>query len=161
MPPIPPNDAPPARIPWPPILIALALAGGAALDRLSGGALAGLAAFPGARFFGGVIVAMALANDVWCALSFRRVRTTIMPHRPASQLATEGPFRWSRNPIYISHVALVLGVALLTGSPFTLLLAPLVAIGLQKLSVEPEERHLLSKFGDEYRAYMARTRRWL
>ncbi len=58
-------------------------------------------------------------------------------------------------------MAVVFGLALLLRSPFTLLLTPLLAFGLQKLSVEPEERHLLLKFGDDYRAYMARTRRWL
>lgn len=160
---MPPEDAesPPARAPWPPILIAAAILAGIALDHASGGALRGALAFPGATAAGGVLVALALANDLWCALIFQRRGTTIMPHRAASALATEGPFRWSRNPIYVSHVAVVLGVGLLIGSPFTILLAPLLAVGLQKLSIEPEERHLLRKFGDDYRAYMARTRRWL
>jgi protein-S-isoprenylcysteine O-methyltransferase Ste14 len=74
---------------------------------------------------------------------------------------TEGPFRFSRNPIYVSHVALIFGLGLFLGSPFTLLLTPLLAIGLTKLAIEPEERHLLEKFGGDYRSYMARTRRWL
>ncbi len=161
MPPPPQADAPPARAPWPPILIAVTLISGLALDHLSGGAVSGLTAFPGARLLGGVIVALALANDVWCARVFARRKTTILPHRAASHLATDGPFRWSRNPIYVSHVAVVLGLGLLLASPFTVLLTPLLAFGLQKLSVEPEERHLVAKFGAEYRAYMARTRRWL
>ncbi len=154
-------DAPPSRAPWPPILIALAIFSGRALDMASGGALAGLVSFPGAQLLGGAIVALALANDAWCAIIFARRNTTIMPHRAATHLATDGPFRWSRNPIYISHVAVVLGLGLLIGSPFVALSTPLLALGLQKLAVEPEERHLLAKFGDEYRAYAARTRRWL
>ncbi|HEY8160937.1 MAG: methyltransferase family protein [Methylocystis sp.] len=154
-------DAPPSRAPWPPILIALAILSGRALDKASGGALAGLVSFPGAQLLGGAIVALALANDIWCAVTFARHKTTIMPHRAASQLATDGPFRWSRNPIYISHVAVVLGLGLLIGSPFAVLSTPLLALGLQKLAVEPEEQHLLAKFGDDYRAYTARTRRWL
>ncbi|WP_424361191.1 methyltransferase family protein [Methylocystis parvus] len=156
-----PQDAPPARAPWPPILIALSVLGGLALDRLSGGGFSALVSFPGAPILGGLIVALALANDIWCASVFARHKTTIMPHRPASRLATDGPFRWSRNPIYVSHVAVVLGLGLLLGSPFTVLLTPLLALGLQKLSIEPEERHLAAKFGEDYRAYMARTRRWL
>jgi protein-S-isoprenylcysteine O-methyltransferase Ste14 len=154
-------DAPPSRAPWPPILIALAILSGRALDKASGGALAGLVSFPGAQLLGGAIVALALANDIWCAVTLARHKTTIMPHRAASQLATDGPFRWSRNPIYISHVAVVLGLGLLIGSPFAVLSTPLLALGLQKLAVEPEEQHLLAKFGDDYRAYTARTRRWL
>lgn len=159
----PPADKipPPARTPWPPILIALTIVAGLALDRMSGGGLAKFLAFPGAQLLGGLIVALALVNDFWCALVLARHETTIMPHRAASRLVTEGPFRWSRNPIYVSHVAIVIGVALLISSPFVALLAPVLAFGLQKLAIEPEERHLLLKFGDDYRAYMARTRRWL
>jgi protein-S-isoprenylcysteine O-methyltransferase Ste14 len=156
----PPQDVP-ARAPWPPTLIVATLLCGGALDRLSGGALAGFAAFHGATALGGLLVALALANDLWCARVFARLGTTILPHRAASRLATDGPFRLSRNPIYVSHVAIVLGLGLLLGSPFTILLTPLLALGLQKLAVEPEERHLLGKFGEDYRAYMARTRRWL
>ncbi|MGJ0507252.1 MAG: methyltransferase family protein [Methylocystis sp.] len=161
MTPAPEADAPPARAPWPPILIILALILGRTLDWLTGGALAGLLAFPAAPLLGGVIVALALANDVWCALTFARLKTTILPHRAASRLATEGAFRFSRNPIYVSHVAVVLGLGLLMRSPFVILLTPALAVALQKWSIEPEERHLLAKFGAQYQAYMARTRRWL
>ena len=153
--------AAPARLPWPPILISATILAGLVLDHMTGDAFPGLAAFPGATVLGGGLVALALANDAWCAATFARRRTTVLPHRAASHLATDGPYRFSRNPIYISHLAVVVGVALLISSPFTLLLTPLLAFGLQKLSVEPEERHLLAKFGEDYRAYMARTRRWL
>lgn len=157
----PEEVAPPARIPWPPLLILAALLAGRALDGLTGGALAGLVAFPGAPLLGGLIVALALANDLWCATTFARLETTILPHRAATHLATEGPFRFSRNPIYVSHVAVVFGLGLLLGSPFVVLLTPALAFALQKLSIEPEERHLAAKFGADYRAYVARTRRWL
>jgi protein-S-isoprenylcysteine O-methyltransferase Ste14 len=156
-----PSQDTPARAPWPPILIVATLLCGGALDRLSGGALSGLVSFPGAATLGGLLVALAIANDLWCATVFARLGTTILPHRAASRLATDGPFRFSRNPIYVSHVTIVLGLGLLLGSPFAVLLTPALAFGLQKLAVEPEERHLLGKFGDDYRAYMARTRRWL
>lgn len=159
--PSPDADAPPARAPWPPILIVLTLILGRVLDRLTGGALASLVSFSVAPLLGGLIVALALANDVWCALTFARLKTTILPHRAASKLATEGPFRFSRNPIYVSHVAVTLGLGLLMGSPFVVLLTPALAFALQKLSIEPEERHLGAKFGGDYQAYMARTRRWL
>jgi protein-S-isoprenylcysteine O-methyltransferase Ste14 len=157
----PQADEPPARAPWPPILMALALLAGLALDRLSGGAFKVLADFPASQLLGVLIVAIALANDIWCARLFARHNTTILPHRAASHLVTEGPFRWSRNPIYVSHVALVFGLGLLLSSSFTLLSTPLLALLLQKLSIEPEERRLTAKFQDQYLAYMAHTRRWL
>ena len=134
---------------------------GLALDWASGGLLLSLATFAGARVAGGVIVALALANDIWCAATLARHETTILPHRAATRLATDGPFQWSRNPIYISHVALVFGLGLLIGSPFTMILTPFLALALQKFAIEPEERHLTRKFGAEYAAYLARTRRWL
>lgn len=155
------EDAPPARAPWPPIFIAATLAAGMGLDAATGHALTALVSFPHAGTLGGLIVALALANDIWCAAIFARLKTTILPHRAASHLATQGPFRWSRNPIYVSHVAVVAGLALLLSSPFTLLLTPLLAYGLTTFAIMPEERHLLRKFGAEYQAYMARTRRWL
>lgn len=155
------HDPPPSRLPWPPILIAAAIVCGLFLDKVSADAFHALVSFPGATLLGGAMVALALANDVWCARVLARLETTILPHRAATHLATDGPYQWSRNPIYVSHVAIVLGIGLLVASPFTILLTPLLAFSLQKLSIEPEERHLSGKFGEEYRAYMARARRWL
>lgn len=155
------SSAPPSPIPWPPILMATTLAAGMALDAATGASLIDRASSSLPQVAGVAIVLLALANDVWCFRILSRHQTTIMPHRAASYLVTEGPFRFSRNPIYVSHVALIFGLGLFLGSPFTLLLTPLLAIGLTKLAIEPEERHLLGKFGDDYRSYMARTRRWL
>ena len=154
-------DASPSRIPWPPILMAMTLAAGLALDAATRASLIDRASSSLTQVAGAAIVMLALANDVWCFRILSRHQTTIMPHRAASFLVTEGPFRFSRNPIYVSHVALIFGLGLLLGSPFTLLLTPVLAFGLTKLAIEPEERHLLEKFGDDYRSYMARTRRWL
>ncbi len=155
-------NAPPSRMPWPPILMAMTLAAGLALDAATGASLIDRASSSSiALVAGAAIVVLALANDVWCFRILSRHQTTILPHRAASFLVTEGPFRFSRNPIYISHVALIFGLGLFLGSPFTLLLTPVLAFGLTKLAIEPEERHLLGKFGDDYRSYMARTRRWL
>jgi len=155
------RDPPPARAPWPPILMAAVVIAGRAMDALSAGAFEALLSSSFVAVIGVVIVALALANDMWCAMTLARHRTTIMPHRAASHLATDGPFSRSRNPIYVSHVAVIFGLGLLMKSPFTILLTPLLAVGLTKLSIEPEERHLQRKFGDDYCAYMARTRRWL
>lgn len=155
------SDPPPSRLPWPPLLVVIVIVAGLACDRLSGGALSAYVMFPGAGLVGGVIVSLAFANDLWCAATLARHQTTILPHRASVRLVTDGSYSWSRNPIYVSHVALVLGLGLLLGSPFIIMLAPALALALQKLAIEPEERHLVRKFGDEYRPYMARTRRWL
>ncbi|WP_159731072.1 isoprenylcysteine carboxylmethyltransferase family protein [Methylosinus sp. Ce-a6] len=150
---------PPSPIAWPPLLLLAAIAGGAALDALL--PLAEGAWPPAARIAGGLIVALALANDLWCAALMRRQGTTIRPDRAVSSLVTTGPYRWSRNPIYVSHVALVAGLGLALGSAWMLLLTPALAFSLQRLAIEREERHLSQRFGAEFDAYVARTRRWL
>ena len=101
---------PPSRIAWPPRLVIVAIALGALLDAFL--PLSDSAWPPSARVAGGLIVALALANDVWCALLMRRQGTTMRPDRAVSSLVIAGPFRWSRNPIYVSHVALVAGLGL-------------------------------------------------
>ncbi|MBG0811080.1 isoprenylcysteine carboxylmethyltransferase family protein [Methylosinus sp. H3A] len=150
---------PPSRIAWPPRLVVVVVALGALLDAV-------LPLYDGhwptsARVAGGLIVALALANDIWCALLMRRQGTTMRPDRAVSSLVIAGPFRWSRNPIYVSHVALVAGLGLAFGSVWMILLTPALAFGLQRLAIEREERHLSQKFGAQFDAYVARTRRWL
>lgn len=155
-----PARAAPARLPWPPIFIAATVALGIVLDKLFGWSPAFMATQP-MRLIGVAMIAIAFANDLWCARHFMRRRTTILPHRAAAALVTDGPFRFSRNPIYISHLVTTAGIGLLIASPFTVLLTPVLAAALTKFSIEPEERHLEASFGDDYRAYMARTPRWL
>ncbi|WP_018266149.1 methyltransferase family protein [Methylosinus sp. LW4] len=150
---------PPSRIAWPPLLLLAAIAGGALLDLLL--PLSEDAWPLGARIAGGLIVALALANDLWCASLMRRQGTTIRPDRAVSSLVTAGPYQWSRNPIYVSHVALIAGLGLALGSTWMLLLTPVAAVLVQRLAIEREERHLSQRFGAEFDAYVARTRRWL
>jgi len=152
------NERLPSRIPWPPLLFLAAVVVARALDHFA----------PGPSFSssflemtGGVVIALALANDVWCAMTLRRHGTTVLPHRAVSALVTTGPYRRSRNPIYISELALTLGLALLLGSFWIALSTPILFLGLTKLAIEPEERHLRAKFGADFDAYAARTPRWL
>lgn len=156
-----PTASPPARLPWPPLLMAATVAAGLALGRFVGEATGSLLAGVIFQAAGGVLVAAALALDIWCARTLAHRETTILPHRAASSLVIEGPYRFSRNPIYIAHVTLVMGVGLILAAPFIVALTPLLALGLQKLSIEPEERHLHDQFGADFDAYVARTPRWL
>ena len=154
-------DAPPSRTPWPPILMASTIVTGIALDaatRSAWGVFPDTAIIRGA---GGAIAIAALALEFWCARTLAGHETTILPHRVARTLVTDGPFRWSRNPIYIAHIALVLATGVFFASPFIVALTPLLALALLKLAIEPEERHLLARFGGDYRAYLAQTPRWL
>ncbi len=147
---------PPTRIPWPPILIAATIGSGLLLDQL-----APLPMTRSWQIIGGALVVLALLNDIWCALALRRHRTTILPHRAVSTLVTSGPYSLSRNPIYVSHVALTAGVGMMLGNLWIVLLTPALVTALMRLSILPEEAHLARKFGPAFAAYAARTRRWL
>lgn len=160
------NDAdraappPPATVPWPPLLLAAVAAAAVALGY-------GLPiAWPGegdlmARLAGLGLGLAGLALFAWAAWTLKRHGTTILPDRAADALVTDGPFRWRRNPIYIAHVLILLGVAELTRNVWFALLAPAYVGLVTWLAVLPEERHLEARFGDAYRAYKARTRRWI
>lgn len=153
--------APPNRIPWPPLIYLLAAAVAWLLHIVSplpwpdGPVRVVLAAI------GLCIGCTAIALDIVTMLAFRRHRTTIMPHRSASALITEGPFAKSRNPIYVGNTMLVLGAGLLFGLAWFIPAAFIAAWAVQKLAIEREERHLAQKFGSDWEAYAARTPRWL
>ena len=97
----------------------------------------------------------------WGLSLFWRVRTAVMPNRPASSLVLEGPYRFSRNPMYTGVTAMYLGLALWSNTLWTLLLLPLVLLLLWKAVIQKEERYLSQAFGDQYADYCRRVRRWL
>lgn len=93
--------------------------------------------------------------------AMERAGTNVLPTKPALALVHDGPYRVSRNPLYIAVLGIFLGVALLIDSlAMVLLLLPVIAV-LQWGVVLREERYLTGKFGDDYRAYCARVRRWI
>jgi protein-S-isoprenylcysteine O-methyltransferase Ste14 len=154
-------DCPPVRFPWPPFLILVTVVSGVMLDSITGGVMKEFFTTTLLRTMGGVLIGGALALEVWSLRTLKNKKTTIWPHRSSSSLAVNGPYRFSRNPIYIAHVTFTLGIGLLVASPFIVLLTPLLAFGDQKLAIEPEERHLLAKFGEDFRTYLLQTPRWL
>jgi protein-S-isoprenylcysteine O-methyltransferase Ste14 len=85
----------------------------------------------------------------------------VAPHRSASHLVTAGAFALSRNPIYLADTLVMIGIGLISGIAWFLLLAPLAGFLTQKLAIEPEERHLEARFGKKYRDYRKRVRRWI
>ena len=76
-------------------------------------------------------------------------------------MVTDGPYRYSRNPLYLRVTLLYLGFAFLVNDVWLLAVLPLVLIVLYVGVIRREERYLEAKFGDEYRAYKATVRRWL
>jgi protein-S-isoprenylcysteine O-methyltransferase Ste14 len=107
----------------------------------------------------GVIVGLFLAG--WGLLVFFRARTAIIPNQPARRLVTSGPYRFSRNPMYVGLSALYVGLALLFNVAWPIVLFPFVVIALVRLVIRREERYLAGAFGDAYALYRQRVRRWL
>ncbi len=93
--------------------------------------------------------------------AFQRVGTNVFPTQPAIALALDGPYRRTRNPLYIAALGVYLGVALWVDALVPILLLPVVAAGLHWGIVKPEERYLEEKFGQQYTEYRARVPRWL
>jgi protein-S-isoprenylcysteine O-methyltransferase Ste14 len=84
-----------------------------------------------------------------------------VPGEPATALVTAGPYRFTRNPVYIGFVLVYFGLSIVLTSVWVLLLLAPVLVILQRGVVKPEEAYLERKFGDAYRAYEARVPRWL
>ena len=113
------------------------------------------------RGLGWILIGIGLAGFAWALWAIWRQRTTVNPYKAASNLVTRGPFAWTRNPIYVSDWFVYLGATLLLGSAWPLLFAPLVWAAMRFAVIAHEEAHLEAKFGDEYREYKSRVKRWL
>ena len=94
-------------------------------------------------------------------LTFRRLKTPVNPYAPTTALAQGGPYRFTRNPMYLGLVLMTVGFALVMNSMWLILIAVPVLLALRNLVIVHEERYLEGKFGDEYREYSKRVRRWL
>lgn len=108
-----------------------------------------------------LLVLVAAGILLWGMATMARARTAILPNRPASALVADGPFRFSRNPLYVAMTILYVAAALWTGSGTSLLLLPVVIAVMQVFVIRREERYLESRFGEEYRSYCRRVRRWI
>ena len=151
----------PNRIPWPPILLVATLAFAIALQWLAPLPwIYGFAALE-ATALGLTMIVAAFAIDIWAALVFRSHKTTIMPHQASTRLVTRGPFRFSRNPIYVGNLMVVAGLGLVLSNLWLLIATPILGFALTKLAIRREERHMEALFGDQWRDYRTRVRRWI
>jgi protein-S-isoprenylcysteine O-methyltransferase Ste14 len=160
MPDQPPNTIP-NTIPWPPLLYGAAVLAALLLHLIAPLPWVTGAVSVAALMLGILLVAIAVAVELATALTFRRHKTTILPHRPASALITTGPFALSRNPIYTANTMLLAGAGLIFGIAWLLPAAALAAILTHHLAVLREEKHLEAKFGNAWTAYARKTPRWL
>lgn len=148
----------PNVLPWPPMLLVAAAVGAIALGNWLPLAL------PESRFVnwpGLLLAAIGIGFDAWAIVTMRRANTNVLPHRAADRLVSWGPFRLSRNPIYLGNTLLLVGVGLATGNGWFVITAFIAAALVDRLAIRREERHLSSRFGADWVAYAAKTPRWL
>jgi protein-S-isoprenylcysteine O-methyltransferase Ste14 len=111
---------------------------------------------------GVLAIGAALVLALSAVATFRRRGTTILPvRRPTRAIVDSGPYRFTRNPMYVGMAVAYVGGSLLLNSVWPLLLLPLAVLAVDRYVIAREERYLGAKFGDEYAAYTRRVRRWL
>jgi protein-S-isoprenylcysteine O-methyltransferase Ste14 len=114
------------------------------------------------RILAGVVgLAAVLALDTTAMSRFARAGTAVNPMRAPSAIVTGGPYRYTRNPMYVGMAVLYVGIAVAAGILWALAFLPLVLLAVDRLVIAREEPYLSAKFGDEYERYRARVRRWL
>ena len=110
---------------------------------------------------GSLLIILALVTILWSARTFRGAKTEVLTSRPASTIVSHGPYRFSRNPIYIAMFLGMAGLALLLNTLW-LVVAMLVIFAVLRFGVVArEEAYLERKFGQTYTDYKSRVRRWL
>jgi protein-S-isoprenylcysteine O-methyltransferase Ste14 len=115
----------------------------------------------GVRPIGLIFVLLGLALALWGVAVFRRAKTTIMPFRASSAVVQDGPYRFTRNPMYVGMTLGYLGASLLFNTAWPMILLPLVLWAMVRLVITREEAFLSATFGSEYDDYRRRVRRWL
>ena len=101
------------------------------------------------------------AAAVWCLSIFRRRHTTTVPFVRSTELVTSGPYRFSRNPMYVSLTLMYLGEAAVLAQAWPLATLILVVVYVNGVVIPYEESRLRAAFGADYEAYGRQVRRWL
>jgi protein-S-isoprenylcysteine O-methyltransferase Ste14 len=110
---------------------------------------------------GAMLIALGIGFATWACLLFMRMKTAIYPTGHARQLVVSGPYRFTRNPMYVAMSAAHAGLALMFQLLWTLALLPVVMIVCYRLVIRREENYLEAEFGGAYWDYKRRVRRWL
>ncbi|MEP6691843.1 MAG: isoprenylcysteine carboxylmethyltransferase family protein [Gemmatimonadaceae bacterium] len=145
----------------PPLLYAVPLGIGYFLQRTWPMALVPHSAERAAETAGVVLLVAWLALMLSAFGLFRRAGTNIIPNRPTTAIVVAGPYRFTRNPMYVSMTLGYIGACLFGNTLWPLIFLPFILVAVRRLVIDREEQYLERKFGDEYRAYCARVRRWL
>lgn len=120
-------------------------------------------AVPYGAYIGGIFIAVGVTIDLVSVLAFLKAKTTVTPLKPekASQLVTSGFYRFSRNPMYLGMLFILVGVAIWFGSLANIVILASFVAYITAFQIKPEETRLEQLFGADYRDYRQQVRRWL
>ena len=120
-------------------------------------------ALPGRAVVAAVFFIAALVTGLPAVLGFRRAKTTVNPLKPdaASALVVRGVYRWTRNPMYLAMLLLLIAWVCIVSNWAALAMLPLFVAYLNRFQIGPEERALQARFGAEFESYRRKVRRWL
>jgi protein-S-isoprenylcysteine O-methyltransferase Ste14 len=110
---------------------------------------------------GVVVLALGILLLFWAVSMMRRAGTSPNPTQPTTAIVTTGPFRYTRNPIYLGFTLICVGIAIAANDVWVLLPLLVVLAIMTRVVIPSEERYLEQKFGSAYTDYTARVRRWL
>ena len=143
----------------PPLAWALAVIVGLALNWLV--PLPFLPAHMPASWLGVLVLVLAVALAAWAIVTITRAGSNVPTNRPTTTIVASGPYRFTRNPIYLGMVLALTGLAIVFDNLWMLLMLVSFALVIRYGVVAREEAYLERKFGDAYGGYRARVRRWL
>lgn len=112
-------------------------------------------------YAGVTLIAAAGLSGGWAAWTFRQYGTSVHPFEPPRCLVTAGPYRYSRNPMYLSLLVMLIGLWLILGSVTPVVVVMVFETILSTRFIEPEERMLENCYGDAFRRYKAAVRQWI
>lgn len=108
-----------------------------------------------------IVAGAVLCLGLWSVVLMRRSGQSENPWKPTDRILERGPFRITRNPMYLQMIVACIGIAVLLANLWILFLIPICAFALQRWAILPEEAYLEEKFGAAYLDYKRRVRRWL
>ena len=155
---LPPEEDRPAVSIAPPLLFVLPIAAALALEWFVP------TSFVHGAFrwnIGAIFFVAGLLLNIAGFVTQKRAGTDPIPFNPSTRIVTHGPYRFSRNPMYIGLALWTLGIAFLVDCAWMLLAVPIGLVLIDRLVVTREERYLERKFGEEYLSYKRRVRRWI
>jgi protein-S-isoprenylcysteine O-methyltransferase Ste14 len=154
------NEDRPSRFPWPPIVFVVAIMVSVVLNVFWPLPWIGRPLSDFLFAIGLVLAVVSIVLVIAAIQTLRRANTTFEAHKRADHLVTRGPFSFSRNPIYLSNTAMMIGLGFIFSIGWFVVVGLVAAWITQKLAIEPEEAHLEARFGKAFRDYKKQVRRW-